>query len=244
MLPVLPPLVRNRPSVRPFVSGGVWRMMFLVPALAAHAPALIPALPFPLPRIYRGHLEPANFQLSPVFVRDSELWASKIFHIFLEGRTEASLFKKVLSARSQPAWFCDAICFHSVTIHSSPSSSALLLTPELRLIYPVGPSVSSAFPRLSPFEALQTAAACVPASCCSTNEILRDFHYDRRDALRDESGRAGSAITHSDMMKFSASVSMRHDLRHPLLMMGAHSSGKLSKGPKTSGESSFNNATS
>ena len=45
-------------------------MMFLVPALAAHAPALIPALPFPLPRIYRGHLEPANFQLSPVFVRD------------------------------------------------------------------------------------------------------------------------------------------------------------------------------
>ena len=164
-------------------------MMFLVPALAAHAPALLPArLPFPLPRIYRGHLEPANFQLSPVFVRDSELWASKIFHIFLEGRrTQASLFKEVLSARSQPAWFCDAICFHSVTIHSSPSSSALLLTPELRLIYPapsVGPSVSSAFPRLSPFEALQTAA-CAPASCCSTNEILRDFHYDRRDALRD-----------------------------------------------------------
>ena len=117
-----PPLVRNRPSVRPFVSGGVWRMMFLVPALAAHAPALIPArLPFPLPRIYRGHLEPANFQLSPVFVRDSELWASKIFHIFLAGgpHTNPSLFKKVLSARSQPAWFCDAICFHSVTIHSS-----------------------------------------------------------------------------------------------------------------------------
>ena len=156
-----PPSPRAKPSVRPFVSGGVWRMMFLVPALAAHAPALIPArLPFPLPRIYRGHLEPANFQLSPVFVRDSELWASKIFHIFLAGRrTGKALFsKKYFSARSQPAWFCDAIYFHSVTIHSSPSSSALLLTPELRLIYPVGPSVSSAFPRLSPFEALQTAA--------------------------------------------------------------------------------------
>ena len=161
-------------------------MMFLVPALAAPAPALIPArLPFPLPRIYRGHLEPANFQLSPVFVRDSELWASKIFHIFLAGgpHTNPSLFKKVLSARSQPAWFCDAICFHSVTIHSS----ALLLTPELRLIYPVASVRPSRRPSLvcPHLKLCKRRPPCLPASCCSTNEILRDFHYDRRDALRD-----------------------------------------------------------
>ena len=116
-----PPSPRAKPSVRPFVSGGVWRMMFLVPALAAHAPALIPArLPFPLPRIYRGHLEPANFQLSPVFVRDSELWASKIFHIFLEGlRTQASLFQKRYFPRdrSRPGFAMPFISIQLPSIH-------------------------------------------------------------------------------------------------------------------------------